>query len=315
VKTVLFYRDFKRFTGGDLKVWDYFNHVLESREHSAYVRLSDDARWDETNPWWGSDERVIKGEVRVDADVLFLSGIDWLHLDPHRRDQSPLPIINLIQHVWHACPNDRLGRYEFLAHKAIRISVSPQITKALERTGRVRGPIFTIPDAIDVDAVAAASRADRDVDLLIVAAKQPELGAAIERRLRRKERVIRLIEERIARSELIGWLGRSRITVFLPNPKEGFYLPAIEGMAAGTLVVCPDCIGNRSFCLPDVNCLRPAHSEDELVEAAELALERLPELDAMLQNAVLTARKHDLRQECEAFLPVLEKVDDLWAAA
>jgi glycosyltransferase involved in cell wall biosynthesis len=315
LKTVLFYRDFKRFTGGDLKVWDYFNHVLESGEHSAYVRLSDEARWDESNPWWGSEDRVIRGDAQVDADILFLSGIDWLHLDPSQREESPMPVINLIQHVWHACPNDRLGRYEFLPHKAIRISVSPEVTRALERTGRVNGPLFTIPDAIDYEGIARAARPQRDVDLLIVAAKQPELGTALEERLRQPDRVLRLIDERIPRSELVDWLGRSRVTVFLPNPKEGFYLPALEGMAAGTLVVCPDCIGNRSFCLPEVNCLRPPHSEKELVEAAQSALERLPQLAHLLDSAADTARRHDLRQEREAFLPVLEKVDELWGAA
>jgi len=315
VKTVLFYRGFKRFTGGDLKVWDYFNHVREAPAHAAYVRLADDARWDESNPWWGSEDHVIRGDAQVDADVIFLSGVDWLYLDSSQRDDCSVPIINLIQHVWHACPNDRLGRYEFLPHRAIRICVSPEVTRALEHTGRVNGPIFTIPDAIDYESIARAALPERDVDLLIVAAKQPELGRAVERRLQQPERVLRMIDERIPRSELIGWLGRSRVTLFLPNPKEGFYLPAIEGMAAGTLVVCPDCIGNRSYCLPGVNCLLPAHSEDELVEAAEAALEGLPERRQMLESASLTARRHDLRHEREAFLPVLEKVDELWEAA
>jgi len=193
--------------------------------------------------------------------------------------------------------------------------VSPEVTRALEHTGRVNGPVFTIPDAIDYETIASAAVPERDVDLLVVAAKQPELGRALERRLQQADRVLRLIGERIPRSELIGWLGRSRVTLFLPNPKEGFYLPAIEGMAAGTLVVCPDCIGNRSFCLAGVNCLRPAHSEDELVEAAQSALERLPELGHMLESASLTARRHDLQQEREAFLPVLAKVDELWDGA
>ena len=40
IATVLFYRDFKRFTGGDLKVWDYFNHVRSSPRHTALVRFT-----------------------------------------------------------------------------------------------------------------------------------------------------------------------------------------------------------------------------------------------------------------------------------
>ena len=51
IARVLFYRDFKRFTGGDLKVWDYFNHVRSSPRHSAHVRFSAESVWDATNPW------------------------------------------------------------------------------------------------------------------------------------------------------------------------------------------------------------------------------------------------------------------------
>ena len=37
------------------------------------------------------------------------------------------------------------------------------------------------------------------------------------------------------------------MTLFLPNQREGVYIPGLEGMALGTLVVCPDCVGNRSL--------------------------------------------------------------------
>ena len=47
------------------------------------------------------------------------------------RDEYRRPIVNLVQHVWHACPNDPLNRHRFLPHKAIRICVSPQIDKAI----------------------------------------------------------------------------------------------------------------------------------------------------------------------------------------
>ena len=71
-------------------------------------------------------------------------------------------------------------------------------------------------------------------------------------------------------------MGRARVTVLVPNPKEGFYLPAVEAMAAGTLVVCPDCVGNRAFCLDEVNCLRPAREEDAIVAPPSGRLTRRP---------------------------------------
>jgi GT2 family glycosyltransferase len=48
-------------------------------------------------------------------------------------------------------------------------------------------------------------------------------------------------------------------TVFVQTSRhEGFCLPALEAMAAGTAVVCTDAHGNRDFCADGVNCLMPA---------------------------------------------------------
>jgi glycosyltransferase involved in cell wall biosynthesis len=90
-------------------------------------------------------------------------------------------------------------------------------------------------------------------------------------------------------------------------------LPALEGMALGTLVVCPDCIGNRSFCLPGHNAFRPDYNIDDIVRDAEAAL-ALPPYEArqLRENAAKTAGEHTLSQEREAFLDVLHNIDQLW---
>ena len=110
-------------------------------------------------------------------------------------------------------------------------------------------------------------------------------------------------------------MGRARVSVLVPNPKEGFYLPALEAMAVGTVVVCPDCIGNRSFCLPGENCFRPEHDEDAIVAAAETALREEPGLDELRGRALATAQAHDIAGERAAFLDILDDVEELWAAA
>jgi glycosyltransferase involved in cell wall biosynthesis len=315
-RQVLFYRDFRRLTGGDLKVWDYFNHVLSSPTHSARVSFSESSDWSEANPWTHAREYVLPAGEQVAADVLFLSGVDWRELDPAARAESEIPIINLVQHVKHACENDPLGRYRFLSHKAIRICVAPEVTRALERTGRVRGPLFTIPDAIDFEAVARhAVPGAREIDVLVVANKQPERGAAVAGRLERPQRSVYMVDTRIARPVLLDLMGRASVTVLLPNPKEGFFLPALEGMALETIVVCPDCIGNRSLCIDGSNCFRPPYEEDPIVEAAERALAEGPQLTPMLERARVTAREHDLAFERAAFLQILDRLDELWAAA
>jgi glycosyltransferase involved in cell wall biosynthesis len=312
---VLFYRDFKAFTGGDLKVWDYFNHVRSSPRHEALVRFTEDSIWGPQNPWNAAQEHVVRFGQEVRPDVLFLSGVDWRLIERADRPESPVPVINLIQHVLHASRDDRLGRHRFLPYKAIRICVSPEVTEALEGTGRVRGPIFTIPDAIDVQRLSRfTGDGPPSLDLLVVANKQPARGHAILARFPQVQRK-RIVDVRSPHAEVMELIGRAAVTVFVPNPKEGFFLPALEGMAIGTIVVCPDCIGNRSFCLDGVNCFRPAYEENAIVEAAREALARRSELSAMVENARDTARRHDIEGERRAFLEILERVDELWAAA
>jgi glycosyltransferase involved in cell wall biosynthesis len=314
-KTVLFHRDFKRFTGGDLKVWDYFNHVRSSPDHEARIRFTEDSEWGPDNPWSSVRDEVVVDDDEARPDVLFLSGVDWTMIDRASWAESAIPVINLIQHVWHAAPNDKLGRSRFLSNKAIRICVSPEVQRAIERTGRVRGPVFTIPDAIDLERIGRFARSERpELDLLVLANKQPERGRAVYEQLRGTGRC-HIIDTRTPHHEVLELISRAAVTVFVPNPKEGFYLPALEGMALGTIVVCPDCVANRSYCLDRVNCFRPVYSVDAIATDAREALARREELAEMVESAAETARRHDLPGERAAFLEILERVDELWAAA
>ncbi len=101
--------------------------------------------------------------------------------------------------------------------------------------------------------------------------------------------------------------------MLLPNATEGFYLPALEAMALGTLVICPDCVGNRSFCIPDENCLRPTYDEPAIVAAVRAAL-ALPAAttNAMLAAARATAQRHSIQTERAAFLAVLNDLAQIW---
>ena len=49
------------------------------------------------------------------------------------------------------------------------------------------------------------------------------------------------------RATFIEHMRGARIVVALPNPTEGFYLPALEAMKLGKAVICPDAVGNRTL--------------------------------------------------------------------
>jgi glycosyltransferase involved in cell wall biosynthesis len=247
----------------------------------------------------------------VRPDVFFVAGRDWLMLDQHPDAGANIPVVNLVQHVRHA--DEKSTRFEFLRRKAIRICVSEEVAQALRETGLTQGPLIVIPNGLDLENLPASNGATRDVDVLILALKQPELGEKLERRLKQPSRRIDVLSERLSRPEFLRYIQRARTAVFLPNQTEGFYLPALEGMALGTLVVCPDCVGNRSFCLPGHNAFRPNYTLEELVWATESTLAlSLDQAHKIRVNAQQTAAKYSLFRERQDFLNVLHNIDQLW---
>lgn len=311
-KVVLFHRDFQRFTGGHLKVWDYFNHVLASNSYAPRIAFTPDSKWDDSNPWNKTKEHAT--EWRPDsADVLFLAGKDWNALGDLTTTRFDKPIINLIQHPRHADPKDKL--YRFLGNRAIRICVSQQTADAINGTGQVNGPVFVIPNGIDVrDIPAHSGDYARSIQVLLCGIKAPDLAREIDKRLQRDENVaVTPLLDWLPRADYLNRLGDASLVVALPRPSEGFYLPAIEAMACGAIVVCPDCVGNRDFCKDGANCFRPAYDADAIMGSIYRALSLSPEeAAAMREKAYTTVREHSLEQERASFLDILRRVDELW---
>ena len=311
MRTVLFHRKYRRFHGGHLKVWHYFNHVLATPGFDARVLFDVDSSWDSSNPWNDARDRVIDSLDDVTPDALFVAGRDWQRLDALGLLDQGLPILNLIQHVRHADEWSIQSRY--LDRKAIRICVSDEVADAIRAAGS-RGPTVVIPNSVDVPVLATDTGSRRTTDLLIAGLKQPGLAARARARLGADGRVIEVLTEHVAREAFLDALRRARVTLFLPNEEEGFYLPALEGMALETIVVCPDCVGNRSFCLPGVNAFRPTFALDDLVQATEAALAlSAAEAARLTQSARETARRHSPQAERDAFVQVLRDLDAIWA--
>ncbi len=313
MRTVLFYRSFRKFHGGHLKVWDYFNHVLASPDFTARIFFGPRTRWDPTNPWIGARDHAVESWRSTHADVFFVAGKDWRMVDEHPDAGPQTPVINLVQHVRHV--DEESTRFEFLSRKAIRVCVSDEVAAALRATGLTNGPVVVIPNAVDLEELPVADAAAPGVDVLVAALKQPALGREVGGHLELPGRRVDVLDRRLPRAEFLDRIRSARITVFLPNRTEGFYLPALEGMAVGTLVVCPDCVGNRSFCLPGQNSFRPGYALDELVDDAEAALALpLDQVERLRANARNTAEAQSLIREREAFLGVLRDLDRLWEA-
>lgn len=308
-RTILFYRNFQGFAGGHLKVWHYFNHVHASPTFTPKIYFTETSRWNETNPWSKSNNAIVKTWTPAAAGALFIGGADWLALPVAFRNAPPVPIINIVQGLSHADPAD--PRYAFLRHRALRICVNSKIEEALRAIPGVNGPIFHVPMGLDHATLPPAGRGEYDV--VIAALKERELGKKLCAQLQHVARRVELLARPLPRRVYLQKIADSRVAVFLPRHKEGFYLPPLEAMAMRRVVVCPDCVGNRVYALPGWNCFQPAYDEQALARAVESAL-ALSEGDtrAMTDNATRTATRYTLERERAAFLNILSHLDTLW---
>jgi glycosyltransferase involved in cell wall biosynthesis len=222
-----------------------------------------------------------------------------------------LPIINFIQHTRHA--DDWSIQSRYLTRKAIRICVSEEVAAAVQGTGS-RGRTIVIPNSIDVP-VQEETHSERSLDLLIAGLKQPEMAHQAALALQKAERSIEVLDDHVPREQFLAKIASAHNVLFLPNMDEGFYLPALEGMALGALVICPDCIGNRGY-MNDRNGMFPSYDLPTIVNAVESAMTmREQERASKLTLARETAARHQPAAERAAFSDVLGDLDHLWSEA
>ncbi|MFM7413633.1 MAG: glycosyltransferase [Planctomycetota bacterium] len=300
-RVLLFRRDFRGLTGGHLKVWHYFQHAGASRRFVPRIHLTPGSLGVPGNPWANVKPPPEPEWRPADGGVLFLAGLDWEAVP----NPAPRPVINLIQHIRHGDVGD--PRRPYLARPAIRICVSEEVATAITATGEVNGPVHVIPNGIDLDQIPCADH--RDIGVLIAGAKNPTLATAVQAWLAREGVPARLLTGMVPRAEFLHLLSRAEVAVTIPHQHEGFFLPALEAMAAGAVVVCPDCVGNRGFCLDGQTCFRPPYELGALsrsaIRAARLAAgERAGLCQAARNQAVL----HGLEAEQAAFLRILDAV-------
>src|SRR5690606_15785530 len=172
-RRMLFHRDFREYTGGHGKVWDYFNHAL-ALGWDARVYLTPQSRRDTVNPWMAMPERIEPEWRPGEADALFLGGEDWAVVPAATEER--IPVLNLVQGVRHADP--ALPLHGYLARRATRICVGQPVADAILATGRPHGPVTVIPATLELPyhAVHGIKRGD---GVFVAAQKDPALGQAV----------------------------------------------------------------------------------------------------------------------------------------
>ena len=315
VRTVWFHRDYQRFTGGHVKHAHYVDHVVRHARYRPAMTFSSEpdsaSLCEERRGLWPLDDLAEHWRPEP-RDILFVAGTDWRYVDARGLGELPNPRINLIQHVRHAHVDTEL--YGYLARRAVRICVSQEVAHAIMATGQVQGPTLTIPNGIDMVPFrpAGVGQESRASEVTIVAYKVPALGRELAALLSARGVPHRAVFDFMDRRRFLRLLLDTQVAVCLPRAEEGFYLPALEAMAAGCIVVTMDCIGNRGFCKPAENC-RIGRDAPTLADAVTSALALSPaEGDAIRKHAARTVEAHSLAVERARFHAVLEDVDRLW---
>ena len=294
--------------GGALKLRHYFEHVLNSElaEHLS-LYMPEDTKWGDDNPWLRHRARVRHSIDWASVAVAVISGWGWDRFIPLRfHEAPPFRVVHLVQSFDRIDPKD--SQFRHLANPAVRICVSAPLEDALRRANVATGPIHTIPACIE--SFASSAMDERDLDVLIVGYKRPDIARSVARLLNASRLHVELLTETLGREAFLQRLARARTVVCLPSPVEGFYLPALEAMAVGALTVCPDVCGN-DYCVDGFNCLKPPYEVEAIVgaakEAAAMSADRIATIG---EGARITVSEHDMDRERGRFQTLLRDILD-----
>ena len=315
-----------RPAGGVVKIMDYVTHALDA---GFSVSIFSPEQWAASLPLFQIDRfanLIDNPDVEFhrrralairSRDLVFISLPDDFEMAyrslPH--GMSPERIIHIVQNVRHANPSWRRGYpLRLLTRPAARISVNGVVGDVIQKWLDPRGFHEVIPIGHDVDYFSRIRSEPIGQPIKVAYATwKSDLGDRVRAQLdgdRRFEfKAITEVVEWGPLRELYHWAD-----VFLasPGPEEGPYLPCVEAMSAGCLVITPDAGGNMEYCVPDENCLLVGYeSEDQYVEALR-SIEKMDpvEVDAFRDAGYRTTPAFSLTAERAGFQSFLAQLWD-----
>lgn len=260
-----FHRDYQRYTGGHQKFRDYIEHTAKLPNVECHLFTKNQCSV--MPELFSSLSNVVVDDLYKpeSADVVFLAGMDWQSYLPHK--QTGQKIVNLIQHVRHGDSENPL--HQFLQYKALRICVSEEVRQAI--LPYANGECVTITMGHKIPQIVS----EKHLQLYILGKKNPKLALQIETWAKKKNINVKVDLGLVSRAKVFNNFARANVSLVLPNPTEGFFLPGIEAMALSERVVVPDCIGNREYCKPGANITICNYDFESCTSAITSALLRL----------------------------------------
>ena len=172
---ILFHRDYTGYSGGHLKVFDYYKHLIDLG-CDVDIFFTKRSTWDNkanVNPWKNETHNIVKDYNPRNYDVLFIEGMDWGYLESGIENE--VPVINLVQGFRQTDKKNEL-LYSFLHRKATRIAVSHEVAESIRETKDANGPIYPIPNGLDLPEI----NFEKTNDIYIMGKKNPKLAVELE---------------------------------------------------------------------------------------------------------------------------------------
>lgn len=298
--TFSFFRNYEKYTGGHQKFYDYLMHTKAITDIQCHLFVQKDCK---VMPglFRGIDGIEYQNEYDPTAcNIVFLAGMDWQYYLPHRKPNDV--IVNLIQHVRHGDKSHPL--FSYLKYNALRICVSNAVKTAIAPYANGHC------EAIPMGHVIPQLKYEKCYDLYILAKKNPHFGRTVARWAEERGFTCKLHDCLVSKEDVLTSFAKSKVTLALPNPTEGFFLPGIEAMALSDRVVVPDCIANREYCTENTNALLCEYNIDAVKKAITRSLKMLQTDTHRLQKrrGENTARSYTLIREREIYHKLIREL-------
>jgi glycosyltransferase involved in cell wall biosynthesis len=217
-------------------------------------------------------------------------------------------VIHLVQNTRHANPRFADGyALRLLARPMARIMVAHEVMDACRPHLNRESSSTTIVEAHDWNYFHRPRSGDSgDVLRVAYTTWKSDLGVKVQRAMEQPFR-FRSIRRTASWAEVRDLLHWCDVFVCCPGPEEGFYLPGLEAMAAGAIVLTPDVGGNRAYARFGDNCVQVPFEDVETTVSALHEVHGWPadRVHAMRERAYDTLSAHTLDRERDSFGQVL----------
>ena len=308
-KTILFYQHFGHanvFRGAHYKTLDYFKHLQSLPGYEPVIVFDEDSAWGPDIPWFDQFTTMpTLASLSALPDALFLnSGKDWLRYQAHCVIPDELPIISPVNHFRALNPDHRA--FQLLSRPATRLCPSPELYQAVKDHPLTQGETVYLPNAIHQWVDHLPVWQERTIDVLVVGNKNPTMAAQLAAALRPRFTRVQVIDRWLPQAAFQAALANSRYSVHLPMPVEAHYLPALEAMLLGSVVLVPDCVGNMSYAQHGQTCYVPDYEVMAMVQT--LAQIQDKDHQPMIETAMTLAQSFSPQQERLGLQRVLQRV-------